>query len=771
MSKNKILFCAIFVCMLIPWTVLSAQVSSRAKVKSTDRDIFNYGSYDRPHLDKSGTPKIVFSDRSVNQSYEDKYYQRKRSEYKIATPFYIIDEDNGAYRLVEAAPDVIGRPKAFLSFLYSEKHFKDSKKIKYSGWISSDNILRYDHAILNPKNNLPLKYRVGINSPSALFNLNASFNGDSLKIYDDPFLKNRQVKGVSNGEVLYVYKYSTNGEAALVSDKPVLTGTSGQLFGWVPSDMICPVGQNEVIDISKFLENFMFSVSSDELRDTVCFSYRNLQSPFLFLKEGNRVCEDDTVDYSFPISVWDKNSNKLINIKGGDISLLEIRKMEAGMSRMNIHFVFFIQQKDNVKSYINALQNLYLTSKGRLSYRFSATAIDNNSGRSFYIAPTDDFADWIEFISDICAGKTTGLTSGSGFSNAIMRTLKKVEDRPFENNIMIVIGANEQLPISRNAFRLLAEGNVRLLFVQTHRTSDQSYQDFLLEAKSILDNQSDMWGDYISSYIADNSLSKLDLFRNIDTPDANLYLFDFPQNSLSVGGIIFPKGKGVLTGQAFDVALDSIIVQTEIQDSLLLSSLHKHEMRLGLLRSEPSFELKSFFNTSIPDTLDIDKIDRHNVSDTYFADAYLCDSIPEIYSRGFIFESTEVENLLLTYRALLPEFSDSIGNRQLKVLRHLYTDKVKSLNRNFYCKRAHKKSTLADIFTLSTGILPNDSLLFEYTVKELKPKKLDLRLFNAHYNELIKKMKELERLFMQNKLERVVLGRKEYFYIPDRLIL
>lgn len=769
MSKNKILSCAIFVCMLMSWTVLSAQVSSRAKVQTTGRDVFNYGSYDRPHLDKSKTPKIVFSDRSGNQSYEDKYYQRKRSEYKIATPFYIIDEDNGAYRLVEVEPDIIGRPSTFLSFLYSGKHFKDSKKIKYSGWISRDNILRYDHAILNPKNNLPLKYRVGTNSPNALFNLNASFSGDSLKIYEDPFLKNQRAEGVPNGAVLYVYKYSTNGEAALVSDKPVLTETSGQLFGWIPSDMICPVGQNEVIDISQFPEDSMFSVSSDELRDTVCFSYHNLQSPFLFLKEGNRVLEEDTIDYCFPISVWDKRSNKLINIKGGDISLLDIRKMEAGMSRMNIHFIFFIEQRDKVKSYINALQNLYLTSKGKLSYRFSATAIDNNSGRSFHFEPTDDFADWIEFISDICAGKTRGLTSSSGFSNAIVRTLKR-EESPFENNIMIVIGANEQLSVSENAFRLLTEGNVRLLFVQTHRTSDRAYQDFLLEAKSVLDNQSETWSDYISNYIADNSLSKLDLFRNIDTPDANLYLFDFPQNSLSVGGIIFPKGKGVLTGPAFDEALDSIIVQTEVQDSLLLSSLHKHEMRLGLLRSEPSFELKSFFNTSVP-ALDIDKIDRHNVSDTYFVNAYLCDSITDIYTKGFIFESFEVENLLLTYRALLPEFADSIGKRQLKVLKQLYTNKIKGLNRNFYCKKANKKSTLADIFALSTGILPNDSLLFEYTVKELKPKKLDLSLFNAHYNELVKKMKELERLFMQNKLERIVLGRKEYFYIPDRLIL
>ena len=758
------------ICFLLMAPVVYGQISSRTKIKITGRDIYNYGNKKGYKLDKTEAPKIVYSDRAGNISYEDQYYQRKRSEYNLATPFYIIDERNGAYRLVEVEPDMIGKPQGLLGFLYNKNHFKDSKKVKYSGWISKENLLAYNHAILNTRNNLPIRFRVGTDSPGALFNLDNSFQGDSLIVYNDPFLRSKQNLGISNGAILYVYKYSKNGDAALISDKPQLLSDSGQIFGWVPSNMITLVGQNEVVQVDQGFDT-TYPILHSILSDTIYLSSANLQSPYLFLMNGNRISKSDTVGYSFPISVWDKNSNKLININGGDIKLSDIRQMEEGMRTTNVHLIFYVAQKEAIKSYINSLQNLYLTSKGKQSYQFSATAIDQAKG-NYYLPLTEDFSKWIEFISSICSGKSKGEHSSAGLSNAIVRTMNDDGNKPFENNIVIVVGANEQLSLSDKAYALLAIGNARLLFVQTYRSSDMSFQDFLLEAKSILDTQSAEWTDYISDYIVDNILSKLDLFKNIDTPDANLYLYDFPENSLSVGGVIFSKGKGSVTGPAFDRALDSIIAQTSVQDSLLLSSLHRHEMKLGLLRSEPSLELMTLFRTSLnPDSLSIHEIDKHNISDIYFVNGYPCDSTFTIETGGVIFDSKEVEDLLQKYRALLPEFADSIGPKELKFLKKLYNRQIKNINRDFFRKILNKNSSLGELFTASTGILFNDSLYSSYIVKNLKPKKINFESLNEHYKILINKLKILERLFMQNRLEQIILGRKEYYFIPDNLIL
>ena len=91
---------------------VSAQVSIRDRIQIMDRDIFNYPeSTEAPiKTKKSKTNRIVYSDRAGNQSYEDPYFQRKRSSHGIGTPYYIVGEKNGTYKLVQADPDITGKP-------------------------------------------------------------------------------------------------------------------------------------------------------------------------------------------------------------------------------------------------------------------------------------------------------------------------------------------------------------------------------------------------------------------------------------------------------------------------------------------------------------------------------------------------------------------------------------------------------------------------------------------------------------------------------------
>lgn len=64
----------------------------------------------------------------------------------------------------------------------------------------------YDHARINPRNNQPIRYRIGINSINKLFDIHQFFNGDTLKIYGEPFLKTTTDAVVVSGEVVYLYK-------------------------------------------------------------------------------------------------------------------------------------------------------------------------------------------------------------------------------------------------------------------------------------------------------------------------------------------------------------------------------------------------------------------------------------------------------------------------------------------------------------------------------------------------------------------------------------
>ena len=70
---------------------VSAQVSIRDRIQIMDRDVFNYPELTEAPVKtkKSKTNRIVYSDRTGNQSYEDPYFQRKRSSHGIGTPYYL----------------------------------------------------------------------------------------------------------------------------------------------------------------------------------------------------------------------------------------------------------------------------------------------------------------------------------------------------------------------------------------------------------------------------------------------------------------------------------------------------------------------------------------------------------------------------------------------------------------------------------------------------------------------------------------------------------
>lgn len=761
---------------------LMAQVSIRDRIEIMDRDIFNYPA-SSPELPvktkKNKTNRIVYSDRNGNQSYEDPYFQRKRSSYDIGTPYYIVGEKNGNYKVVQAEPDITGKPKSFFGFLFNGKrHFKEPGKVNYAGWIPSDNMLMYDHAYLNPRNNQPIRYRIGINSIDRLFDIHQFFSGDTLKVYGDPFLKTQTTDGVTTGEVVYLYKLDKTGKSALISNAPALSDTTKRFLGWVPFDLLAEVGQNEVyaVQYAQHCDSLSCAVKLAH-PDTLTLHHANIQGQLLFNLDGNSECPatDNRVRMNYPISVWDRNWNKIINIKGGDIMVSDVRKMEAENKEVNIHVVFHESDRAKLSPYINVLQNLKLKVKPGYDYTYSATCIPAN-GQNKHLPATTDFAVWLDYIKQHMSVKRANEKDSpslfSGFDGAVKQLSRYNHGSLFCNNILIVFGSNQTLSLNDRQLSWLAEQPTRLLFAQIDRASGTSYQDFLLQAKSILDSHSTQYIDHISNYIADNKLVKTELFRNVEASDANIYLFDAPHNSLTVGGLLFPKGRNKLESNTFETTLDMMFQQSYKMDSLLLHSLKDYERNLGVLRSRPTSELAHIFKHSEnPDSASLADIDRNSVNDTYYIRASVADSIMGEYEHGYLLDDKEVADLLQNYRGLLPEFSDSIGKKELKVLRKLYNRQKKSIDRKFYRKVLPKNPYLSQIFYYKTGIMANDSLLNSVTVKELKRRKIETVNFNNGYTTLILKMRELEDMYQFNLFEPVFIAGKKYYFIPKQLIL
>lgn len=768
------------VILLLTWAgcsmpvYVSGQVSAWDRTRTTGKNIFNYrpGEEKNPAVKKDRSNLIVYSDRNGNQAYEDAYFQRKRGKQEIGVPYYIIDEENGNYSLVRANQDIIGKPKVFYSFLLSKKrHFKDPSKVEYAGWIPTDNILMFDHAYIDKENNQPVKFRVGLTQPNRLLDMGKYFSGDTLSVFGEPLLKNRMEGGLLSGQIVYAYKYDKSKRSVLVSDCPTLDDDSRKVFGWIPSDLIAEVGQNRSFLLSD--RNYSDSIPGlTDTHDTLHIHEASLQSKILFDCAGNAqqasLSESGHTNINIPVLVWNRRWNNLINIKGGNVHSYDIRRMEKENNLVNIHFLYFEREQQRANMLCNTLQNMKLKLSPDVQYRFTATCISNSGNR--YSQVLSDFSQWIEFITTDSI-QISSSRGNSGLNNALSNIINTINGNVFDKNLFIILGSNQNLKINESLITRAGQKSASFLFVQTNRSYDTPYQDFVLQAKSTLDELSRQYVNHIANYIVDDKLIKPELFRNLETDEANIFLFDVPSKSLSAGGIIFPKGRGILHNTALELALDSINLNIQMTNETLLKSLQYHESKLGALRSRPTTDLKEIVRKVYKnDTLRMERMSRNSVSDIYFTKLSVPESSLCKYEEGYVFNEKELEDLLQNYRGLLPEFADSIQKKEFRVLRRVYRKQRNSINRSFHRKLLKRNAAISDLFYYRTGIPVEEELLYNLKIRKLKQRKCKKNGFHSTYPAVIDKLKILEGMYAEQTFETVSISGETYYFIPKHLL-
>ena len=442
--------------------------------------------------------------------------------------------------------------------------------------------------------------------------------------------------------------------------------------------------------------------------------------------------------------------------------------MEKENNLVNIHFLYFEREQQRANMLCNTLQNMKLKLSPDVQYRFTATCISNSGNR--YSQVLSDFSQWIEFITTDSI-QISSSRGNSGLNNALSNIINTINGNVFDKNLFIILGSNQNLKINESLITRAGQKSASFLFVQTNRSYDTPYQDFVLQAKSTLDELSRQYVNHIANYIVDDKLIKPELFRNLETDEANIFLFDVPSKSLSAGGIIFPKGRGILHNTALELALDSINLNIQMTNETLLKSLQYHESKLGALRSRPTTDLKEIVRKVYKnDTLQMERMSRNSVSDTYFAKLSVPDLSLRKYDEGYVFSEKELEDLLQNYRGLLPEFADSIQKKEFRVLRRIYRKQRSGINRSFHRKLLKRNAAISDLFYYRTGIPAEEELLYNLKIRKLKQRKCKKNGFHSTYPAVIDKLKILEGMYAEQAFETVSISGETYYFIPKHLL-
>ena len=401
------------------------QVTKYERLNSIGRRTFNFAPNAQkiPTVRKNKDLLVVYSDREGNKAYSNHFAQRVLSEQKIGSPYYVTDEKNGFYKVVTASQSIVGKPKGFLSVFYGSKHhLKDAASAPFVGWIPKDRLLAFGHAFVSPSNHAPVKFRVGAVSAGRLFSLHPYCKTDSVLVFKDPFFGEKTAQSISWGQIVYTYKYDESKQAALISDKPMLNDPARKVLGWVPSDMIAEVGQNDA-----------YILNEEQINS------QPLLSDVLFLFNGNKGSLENRIN--LPLAVWDTDRSRIINIKGGDFPVSEIRRMYNGSKNLNIHLLFFEKDKAEVKALASTLQSIAMKIPQTFRVGFSMTSISDNGNR--HLKCTSDYGQWLSFLEKATSGHAGPITSPAGFQAAVNTIFNETPYVKFENDVFIILGTDE----------------------------------------------------------------------------------------------------------------------------------------------------------------------------------------------------------------------------------------------------------------------------------------------------------------------------------------
>ena len=728
----------------------NGQVTKHERLNSIGRHTFNFAPSTKksPSVKKNKDLLVVYSDRAENKAYSNHFAQRVLSEEKIGSAYYVTDEKNGFYKVVAASQSIVGKPKGFLSAFYSSKHhLKDAASAPFVGWIPKDRLLTFGHAFVSPDNNAPIKFRIGAVSASRLFSLQPYGKADSISVFKDPFFGEKTAQSVSWGQIVYAYKYDESKQAVLISDRPMLNDPTRKVLGWVPSDMVAKVGQNYTY------------VLNDEY-----INGQPLQSELLFLANGNR--DDLETRVNLPLSVWDTDRSRIINIKGGDFPVSEIKRMYKGSKHLNIHLLFFEKDKAEVKALASTLQSIAIKIPQTFQTKFSMTSISDNGNR--HLKCTSDYGKWLSFLEKVTSGHTGSGATTAAFQDAVNTIFNETPYVKFANDVFIILGTDEVPSFTPTAKAKLATRSACLLFVQMRNKDNTAYQNFTLQSKEALDDNISGYMGFITNYIADPKWDKPSLFKDLSTDEENVYLLDVPQNSIATGGLVFPKTNGRLSNPGFSNILDTLFVQIASKDKELITSLTDCKNKLGVQRAVPTAYVTNLCKEA---ALSPAELDRNSISETIYADSVLNDSALSNTINGYLFDMNELKALFDDWRDLMPYFSSTLGKKEIKTLRKLFYRQNSSINSTYRRKVLSRNSSISDLFYYKTSVPAVEGASKNARIKDLVWRKCKVNHWDTIYPQVYERLIKLEKQFKSGKLRTMKIAGTTYYFIPKQEML
>lgn len=508
-----------------------------------------------PKSEQHKKPWVVYSDRGDHAAFVNPGGKIKSAEVAFAEPFLVIGTKGEYLELIKYKAENI-----------KNNRFDERKKAEYVGWIHRSRLLLSPTSITDIRSGLKDKKITAITDSIAIMQPKRFFKeADSVHLSHTPNLSDTS-GCIGLHEIVYLLKRSADGANSLISRTPDINTEQAkeQIVGWIPNVMLQHIG------------NQLFARTSltDGLQQPSTLQY----SPVL--RAHNT---DSTVvfDSGLCLPVIDKSDNKVYNIEGEAISYRQGIQLKSDLTRINVLFAIesatkLSQQYPILLNVIQNLRTLFVSAE----YRFGAVvAVGDKLERIDLTADYTLLADSLtSFANQIAKSKKPALRPWS----ALNGSLGMLKNRGRETNLIIVIGdkgdaQSEFAPIEMS--QKLSTLNCRLLGIQLYASEENSYNNFVLQLGSMIDEYASYRTKEKRRIIlfADQAC-QANLFRELDR---NFYTLDYPLASMSQGGIVFPEKGELIPAEMLSPVIDSLLTQIRSDNALLSHSIDRAFLTVG----------------------------------------------------------------------------------------------------------------------------------------------------------------------------------------------
>ncbi len=592
MNWNITTFLSALLCGCLALTT-QAQVKKSTKViKGPKTDTYDIGNpvFEVENGARGADRWIVLVSQEGASSYT-----RPGGEAKVRTlPFgeacYVTKKRGDYLQLVRYTPAI--------KFKKWTRRVANWESLQYLGWVHQSKVLPWQVALRDEDNKFYVKYLTALGGTDVLRAPDNYFAGDSLKVFGEPALMAPARRKVAMNMPLYAYQLSDDRKFYLVGTAPqcVPDSAAQTILGWMPVQTVQPWGEKTYVatpppaistvqlETRNPVTPLVQWSSPDASLNRFPYFTQTLYPVYGFEKATPAGTAIKTTALT---NVMDYSQNRIYNVLGEPVYYNRFMEVKGAFPKLNI--VLLVDGSGGNTRFtapiMTVLQQLQLridSTKKFQQVRYGAAIYQGDGQRCLtndQLPLTQDYRQLSGFFEQgmerlrNCNG-----AGGRSVFEGIADATKLLAGHEDESNIVIVVGANEDDTRSyewSSIINGLTRTHARLLMYQTHSNASGAYNNFVIDAKTLMTQSADNIIALRKELVVENTPATDAYDFRLTTGDHSVFMLDYPQKSRWQGAVVFPNKFESMPLLTLNQTLDTLLMQIYTDDSGRVASMER----------------------------------------------------------------------------------------------------------------------------------------------------------------------------------------------------